>query len=247
MPEINKANRQVCDVEFRVLKTKKPYMLFDTANTTTMGVEGESVFAMAKGSRRISFENAPTGTMTIEAQVIPFKVFALFANGDVETKAVYAVHKKITCATAGSLTIGSDAVAGTLFVYPEGEYGDESALIAGTLADGTFTATTAADIAKDAVFEVGYLVKKESGVKKVSINMKNVPKDYYVTMNTVDKDEDGLLTPFVITAYKAHVQRNFELSFSSEGDPASITITLDLLEDKDGNMIDMVELTDEAA
>ena len=234
MPEINKANRQVCDVEFRDLKTKKPYMLFDTANTTTMGVEGESVFAMAKGSRRITFENAPTGSMTIEAQVIPFKVFALFANGDVETKAVYAVHKKITCETAGSLTIGNDVEAGTL-------------LIAGTLATGTFTATTASNIAEDGIYEVGYLVKKESGVKKVSINTKNMPKDYYVTMNTVDKDEDGLLTPFVITAYKAHVQRNFELSFSSEGDPASITISLDLLEDKDGNMIDMVELTDEAA
>ena len=45
-------------------------------------------------------------------------------------------------------------------------------------------------------------------------------------MSTLDKDEEGVLTPFIITAYKATIQRSFELSFSSEGDPASITITL---------------------
>ena len=49
-----------------------------------------------------------------------------------------------------------------------------------------------------------------------------------------------------MTAYKASIQRNFELSFSSEGDPASVTLTFDLMEDKDGNIFDMVELVDDA-
>jgi len=64
-------------------------------------------------------------------------------------------------------------------------------------------------------------------------------------MQTLDKDEEGTLTPFLITAYKATIQRSFELSFSSEGDPASVTLTFDLLEDEDGNMLDMVEIEDE--
>lgn len=45
---------------------------------------------------------------------------------------------------------------------------------------------------------------------------------------------------------KASVKRNFELSFSSEGDPASVKLEFDLMEDKDGNILDMVELTDDA-
>ena len=65
-------------------------------------------------------------------------------------------------------------------------------------------------------------------------------------MSTVDKDENGLLTPFKITAYKATIQRNFELSFSSEGDPASVTATFDLMEDKDGNVLDFIELSEDA-
>lgn len=89
-------------------------------------------------------------------------------------------------------------------------------------------------------------MSRNSGVKKITFNNKRLPKDYYITQTTVDKDEEGLFTPFVMTAYKASIQRNFELSFSSEGDPASITLTFDLMEDKDGNIFDMVELTDDA-
>ena len=64
-------------------------------------------------------------------------------------------------------------------------------------------------------------------------------------MNTVEKDENEVLTPYKIIAYKAQAQRNFELSQSSEGDPAQLTITLDLLEDKDKNFVEMVEIEDE--
>ena len=45
---------------------------------------------------------------------------------------------------------------------------------------------------------------------------------------------------------KAQPQRNFSLSQSSAGDPASITMTFDLLEDKDGNFAEIVEISDEA-
>ena len=90
------------------------------------------------------------------------------------------------------------------------------------------------------------MVKRSSGLKKISLNNKRLPKDYFITQKTVDKDENGLLTPFIMTAYKATIQRNIDLSFSSEGDPASITLTFDLMEDKDGNVLDMIELTDDA-
>lgn len=98
----------------------------------------------------------------------------------------------------------------------------------------------------DSKYEVGYIVTRTEGVKKISFNNKKLPKDYYITQRTVDKDEEGMLTPFVMTAYKASIQRSFDLSFSSEGDPASVTLTFDLMEDKDGNIFDMVELTEDA-
>lgn len=237
MPDINKANRQVCDVDIRVLKTMAPFLFFDTANTTTAGLSGDSVYAMKKGTRAIAFHNPIEGTMTIEAQVMPFKAYALMSDGTIETEATYAKKETIKATEAGKLSI-PNAVAGSVFVFAEGEYG--STPIEGTYASGEFTAK---GITADTSYEVGYLIKKTSGVKKVSFNNKKVPKDYYITMSTLDKGEDDSLTPFIMTAYKASIQRNFELSFSSEGDPASVTITFDLLEDRNGNVLDMIEDT----
>lgn len=65
MPQLNKANRQVCDVDIRILATKAPFLKFDTANTTTAGLTGDSVYAMAKGQRRIAYHNPMEGTMTL--------------------------------------------------------------------------------------------------------------------------------------------------------------------------------------
>ena len=250
MPELNKANRQTCDVDIRILSTKAPFLFFDTANTTTTGISADNVYAMAKGARKITFQNPITGTMKIEAQVYPFKFFSLFSDGEIQSSAAYAVTKTVTCAAAGTLALtapaGQEIKTGTVFVYPEDSYGEADAQIEGTFAEGTFTATTAADIAKDAKYKVGYIVTRTTGVKKIEFNNKRIPKDYYITQTTLDKDEDGVYTPFVMTAYKATIQRNFELSFNSEGDPASVSMSFDLSEDKEGRVLDMVELTGDA-
>lgn len=248
MPDINMANRQVCNVLFSEYKSKKPFMDFDTANVTGLQISGDSVYAMAKGSRRIAFQNPAEAAMTLEAQCMPFRAYALVSDGIVDTSALYSEHKTIKCTEAGKITIpeitNGTIQTGTVFVFAKDEFGVGDG-IKGSFASGSFTATEASDIAVDTEYEVGYIVNR-TGVKKVSFNNKRMPKDYTVTMSTVDKDEDGVLTPFKIIAYKASPQRNFELSFSSEGDPASVTITLDCTEDKDGNLVDMVELTDDA-
>lgn len=254
MPELNKANRQVCDVDIRILKTMMPFLNFETANTTTAGVSSDSVYAMAKGSRKIAFANPLQGTMTIEAQVYPFKLFALLSDGVIDSTAAFATTKVVAAETVSDkavlkITKGENETinAGTVFAYPVDAFGDESARIDGSFADGVFTPTDEdkTKLVAGTEYKVGYVVTR-TGVKKISFNNKNLPKDYYITMKTVDKDEEGMLTPFIMTAYKASIQRNFELSFSSEGDPASVTLTFDLMEDKDGNVLDMVELTDDA-
>ena len=248
MPELNRANRETCDVDIRILETMAPFLYFDTANTTTAGVSSDSVHAMAKGSRRIAFQNPLEGTMSIEAQVYPFKLFSLLADGKIHNAAAYAVRESVSCAVEGELALAvsdGEIVSGTVFVYPEGQFGDAEAVITGTYAEGKFTAATPTEMAKDKKYEVGFVVNRTKGVRKITFNNKDIPQDYFITMRTVDKDEKGVLTPFLMTAYKATIQRSFELSFSSEGDPASVTLTFDLLEDANKNVLDMVEIQEE--
>lgn len=242
MAEVNKANRQVCDLDIRFLETKEPFLFFDTANTTTTSVSSDSVYAMAKGARKIAFQNPLEGTLAVEAQVYPTKLFALLSDGVIDTTAYVAVKESIECTTAGALTI-TGAVSGSVFVYADGEFGDSDSSIAGTYTSPTFTATTASDIAVGSSYDVGYIVQK-SDVKKVAFNNSRLPSDYFITADTVEKEEDGTLVPYKLTYFKASVQRNFELAFSSEGDPATVTVTFDLLEDEDENFIEMVEITE---
>ena len=84
MTNINKANRQVCDVDIRDVATRKPVLFFDTANTTTQNITGETVFAMAKGTKKVGFANPVEGTATIETQVYPFELYSLMTDGIVE-------------------------------------------------------------------------------------------------------------------------------------------------------------------
>lgn len=244
MADSLKANRQVCDVDIRILKNMQPFMYFDTANVTTVGLTGDAVYAMAKGTRRIAFQNPMEGTATIEAQVYPFKLFAMLSDGVIEDSAIYAGHTEVTAASTTALPLAVEngtIQAGSVFVYPADSYGDEDALMEVTFADGNVSGT----FETGKKYEIGYIVNR-TGVKKVSFNNAKLPADLYITMNTLDKDEVGVLTPFVMTLYKASPQRNWELSFNSEGDPATVTINLDLLEDKDGNMVDLIELTGDA-
>lgn len=246
MPNINKANRQVCDVDIRVLKTKAPYLFFEDANVTTVGFSSTDTYAMARGSRAIAFSNPiEDATMTIEAQVKPFKLLALISDGTIETSAILAKKSTITCDTEGTLTLPTGVQAGSVFVYAEGDYAGE--VIEGTVAGTTFTATTPADVVKDKDYEVGYLVTVSTGVQKISINDRKNPQDYFVTYNTVEKDEDGVITPYITTGYKCKPVKAATLSYSSTGDPASLTITFNCLTDKDGNLLDMVEYTEPEA
>ena len=251
MPEVNKANRQVCDVHFYNYTDKTPFLDFDTANTTTAGLSGESVYAMAKGAKRISFPNPLEGTFSITAQVYPFKFFSLFSDGTVDNGA--DLRKTIDVTSDGQKAISFEGVASNISGVSISEDGENwfSATVADKVGDkGKVTLTVKPvdgvaplTLKASTKYKVSYF-NKTSGVKKITFNNKKLPKDYYVVMSTVDKDENGDLTPFHMIIYKATVQRNFELSFTSEGDPAEVTATFDILEDKDGNVLDFVEITE---
>jgi len=217
-------------------------MYADFCNTTTAGFSSDPVYAMKMGSKAIKFDNPLDATMALTFQVHPFRIYALLSDGEIETSAVVPVNEDITCSTEGSLTLPDTPIAGTVYVYAKGEFGGEA--IDGTAAGTTFTATNASEIASGTDYTVAYLVNKTSGVKKVSFNNKKVPKDFRITQETLDKDENGNLVPVKITAFKASPQRNMEWSFSSDGDPAELTITFDVLEDREGNIMEIAEITE---
>lgn len=242
----NKANREVCNIDIVDFKTGAPYMHYEFANTTGLNVTSDMVYAMAHGTRKIGFQNPMEGEVTITAQVLPHKVFALYSDGVIDTKGKYFVTKSLAATEAGKLNItvtGGTVIAGSVFVYAEGQYGETP--IAGTFANGIFTATAASDIVANSTYEVGFMVSRTTGVQTVVLNNKRLPKDVAIYMDTFDKDTEGNLIPYRIAIKKATINRNLDLSFSSEGDPQEISLTFSVLEQDRDNFIDLMEITEE--
>ena len=144
----NYANRQVCDVDIRYLATGKPFLFFSDANTTGQTISGDSVYALARGRRKVAFPNPMEGTLTIEAQVLPFEMFALMSDGKILTDGEYFGHEKVVATAAGSIAIAGTP-EGKIYVYPAGEVNATSEK-EGTFADGKVTAT---GIEKDKAYE----------------------------------------------------------------------------------------------
>lgn len=238
--ELNMANRQCCDVHILDYATKKPWMLVDFCNTTTAGFSADAVYANKKGAKDIKFDNPLEGTMKLNFQVHPFQIYALYSDGEIETSALIARRENVTGGTAGKLTLTNTPKAGTVYaVDPE-----SGKIIEGTVSAKEFTAKTTSDIKEGTTYEVSYLEEKTAGVKKISFNNKKTPKDFFIQMETVDKDEQGKLVPVRITAYKASPNRTLDLSFSSDGDPAEIEIELSVLQNEDGDVMDIIEITE---
>ena len=58
------------------------------------------------------------------------------------------------------------------------------------------------------------------------------------------KTENDEILAYHLVAYKVAPQTNISLSYSNNGDPASITITADLMSDEDDNMLDLILIED---
>lgn len=238
--ELNMANRQCCDVHILDYATMKPWMLVDFCNTTTAGFSADAVYANKKGAKDIKFDNPLEGTMKLNFQVHPFQIYALYSDGEIETSALIARRENVTGGTAGKLTLTNTPKAGTVYAVDP----DTGKIIEGTVSEKEFTATTTSEIKEGTTYEVSYLEEKTAGVKKISFNNKKTPKDFFIQMETVDKDEKGNLVPVRITAYKASPNRTLDLSFSSDGDPAEIEIELSVLQNEDGDVMDIIEITE---
>lgn len=238
--ELNMANRQCCDVHILDYATMKPWMLVDFCNTTTAGFSADAVYANKKGAKDIKFDNPLEGTMKLNFQVHPFQIYALYSDGEIETSALIARRENITGAAEGKLTLTNTPKAGTVYAVDP----DTGKIIEGTVSEKEFTATTTSEIKEGTTYEVSYLEEKTAGVKKISFNNKKTPKDFFIQMETVDKDEKGNLVPVRITAYKASPNRTLDLSFSSDGDPAEIEIELSVLQNEDGDVMDIIEITE---
>lgn len=235
----NFANRDCGRVEIRVLETMKLFLDAPWCNVTTFSMTGDSAYANKRGAKAIAFPNPMESTLKIEAQVVPFKLFALFSDGTIKSDAIWPFSETVKSTDASKITMTTEnVVAGTVCVYAATDTGFETPLtvtVAGKEVSGTFTAATD--------YVIRGLKTISDNVQRIEFNNSKEVSDYFITVETTDKGESGRKIPKLLTAYKATPKRNFELAQNSTGDPVTISVEFDCLEDKDGHQLDMAQIT----
>ena len=236
MANPNMANREVCDLIFVDYSTKKPFLNLDFANVSTTELTGESVFAYGgKGHpKRVQFSGERGGTLTVETQIQTVKLWQLITGGEVSKSAKFIAREELIVAD-GKVTLGVAPVVGTVVVYKADD--DCGTELACTVADAEVSLT---DVEADTKVVVYYMKEVTEGVHRINIKSTSFPKNFIVYGDTIMKTEDDEVLPYKLVAYKCAPQSNMSLGFSNTGDPASITITCDLLADGDDNILDLI-------
>lgn len=204
-------------------------------NVTSTSFEGDRVFATGgQGApNRVQFDGSRTGTLTIEAQVYPVKVFQMLSGNDLGTEANFLKREKITATDTAKLTL-TDSAAGT-YVQVFKADDDLGTELTATVADKEVTVTV-----ESGVEYVVYYYKKAAKPQVIHLDSKHFPKAYRVEGSVPYKTENDEIVEAHPIWYKAAPQAAFELSWQNTGDPVSLTMTFDVMADADGNIYDMI-------
>lgn len=231
------ANREVCDLIFEDYATKKPFLNMDYANVSTTEITGETVFAYGgKGHpKRVAFSGERGGTLTIETQIQSFALYQLLTGGDVSSTAKFMAREELTVADGAVTLTDTPSTGATVNVFAADDDCGTAKTV--TVSAKVVTITGATDGDK----VIAYYVKDiTTGVQKISIKGSSFPKAFTVYGDTVMKSENDEVLPYKFIAYKAAPQSNMSLGMSNNGDPATVTITCDLLVNESNEMLDLI-------
>lgn len=232
----NMANREVMNLYLLNYKTKVPYMKIDFANVSTTNFTANRVYA--KGGwgapNRVGFDGERTGTLQIDTQIMPAKLFALLSGKDI-AKTAKVMKREELAAGADGLELAEEPKTGTVQVFAASD--DCGTPIDGVTATGK--KVTATGITENQNYIVYYYLDKTTGVQSIKFDADTFPKAFEIRGEMPFKTEDEEDVMCDLTYYKAQPQATFNLAFQNTGDPTTVSITFDCYANQDGDIYEM--------
>ena len=255
------ANRDVSDLIICDYNTGAPFIGLDYANVNTTDITGEVVHAYGGQGhpKKISFSGDRGGTLTVETQVRESKLYKLISGADIDKSAanvrvgqrVYTTatntfnldHNPIINSATYSFDVCRDGATVSFSVSSQD-------ITEKTKADGitkyyevviTPLSPTANDIVIGTELIVYYWrAVATNKIETIAVKSDTFPGAVTIYADTVSKATDGRIIEQKMVVYKAVPQPNFSLSNSNSGDPGTLTMTFDLMEDRDHNILDLI-------
>lgn len=231
----NFANREVADLILIDYKTKKPFLNLDFANVTSYSGSAESVYATGgQGApKRVAFTGEREGTVTVETQIMPVKLFQLLSGQDLQKSAKILKREELT-ATETGLALSAIPVEGSVQVFAADD--DCGELIEATAEAQAVTG----DAITDGENYIVYYFAQVDNVQCVKFDATHYPKAYEIHGSVPFKSEDDDIVECSLKWYKVSPTTDFELSWQNTGDPVSLSIDFEVMADADGNIFDQI-------
>jgi len=233
MPELGRyGSREILKLQVYDMAST-PIMNFDYANTATYEGNSSRVFAWGAGNRRLSWDGEKEYTLTVETQIFTMQHLALLTGESIikGAKDIYKVENAVIGA-GGTIELSKTPVNGVagvaVYNFNSGTIDNTAPLAVDDVNGNTIT------LDSSETFNVGdsvqvYYQYQVLNTNSISYTAKGFPQYVKLVGDTLYKDEvSNEVVAQQLIFHKAHLQPNFSISMSSQGDPASLTLTFDL-------------------
>lgn len=214
----------------------KPVLFADYCNQTSLNMSADTVYAMKKTAKAISWDTNREGSLTMEMQVYELRwISLLFGSADGVAATDWAV-REIVNLESGAGTLSDTPAAGSLIVYPydsANPYGSGTELTVAegeTPADGEYAIDGAnITVGGEADKVVVYFTKASvANGKQITVESEKWPESYRVVMDTMIRDTDGQDRYVQFEFYNLKPKSQLELTLSAE-DVCTLSVEWDVL------------------
>lgn len=233
--------KEVANVIFFDIATKKPVMFFDTLKVST--IENESESAEARGGQGngkiMSWDFGRSASLTMQDALLSDNSLAMLAGTTKKTADVNVVGRDLLTVKAGKVTLKETPITGTVSVFE---------LVGGVIGKELVSTVTLKDVTvtggkdNDNVM-VFYEYSAATGASQITFNANSFPATYRVVGDTVVRGEDGVDRRMQFVIPRAKLQSGFSLTMDAEN-VSTFDFNLDVMVDgATGKLYDIIRLS----
>ena len=235
------ARREVARLTLKDYTTGIPFLYIPYGQVVTTEHSGDTVYARGDWNNGIkaAFNGNRAAQLSLETTVFDYKLIAFLAGTSVSTGTTNIFKREVLKATGTesvTIALSETPVTDSITVFPIAKDCDSTSKMVITVADKSVTLT--AGVADDSYVAYYYTATAANDFESVTFNSTKFPAACKMSGLTKVKDTDGNKDKYeYMEVYNAQAQAGFNITMNNDGDPSSMTVTFDLMEDADGNTI----------
>lgn len=243
--------KDACNVALEGLSSHAIEAYLNYANSFSLDLKADTVYAMGKGAKRIAWDKPTEGTVTISTEMITSQWIALLLGAGILTTGADVFRREALTVTGGKVTLTKGTpLAGSLTVavldIDSVSHGALLEAVTTTPADATEYKITGSEITVDASLNgkqlTCYYLINSATAKSFTVKS-NGGKGYYKMYADLEgkSDATGEIEYKQLQMFKVSPQKNLKFDFSADS-PAKFDMVFDLLANGNDDLLKWVDI-----